>query len=356
MAQRNTNLRILSVAYANGRLTSDQYQTLRNQQLSAIEFNKAPPPIPPELNNIEIPTINVDPLRMQNTSRGGKRVLLGMAAALFLISTVLIAYMVWQHMPASESPQTTDSGAAQPKPIATASPVNAVTHNAMQLIRTGGEDRQALNEFKEQWRQLSDSEQNIQRQSPWAAELIRTLQQALRDSEPGARRQTTLRILDWLGAPLKEAPAPSAAEQGKETDSSTETEAKELEAAPGDDNGDETAAESESSVPAPDDGEQTDGETAADTEKEPEPSSASSESEAVAEENQRDDSDDASSSEGQESTSKSSEDKSEGEESAAEEEPPNPSDTGYDTTPEYEPEPEFGKKARDAILGDTPGY
>ncbi|MGM0563699.1 MAG: hypothetical protein ACQES2_05150 [Pseudomonadota bacterium] len=338
MAQRNTSLRILSVAYANGRLTSDQYLTLRNQQLSAIEFDKTPPPIPAELNNIEIPTVNVDPLRMQSsTSKNNKRLLLSLAALLLLVSAALIALMVWQHMPESGSAAEQAPEAQQPQPIAQPSAASAVTHSAMQLINSGGKNTEALDAFYSQWPKLSDSEQSIQRQSPWADELGHTLQQSLHSLSPGSQRQKTMRVLDWLGVTLQEAPESqdqkSSADQPAseaEPDSTTST-------SKADGTGDALPPKVESQADAQAESESEDTSNSTDTNRPP-----------------ADDSEDTQIQSRGDNTK--AEDAPEADGNAEEEEPPQPTDTGYDTTPEYEPEPEFGKDARDSILGDTPGY
>lgn len=58
--KEGSKIRILSIAYAQGRLTKESYRRLRTSQLSALDFDKPSPELPADLNDIEIPKINID--------------------------------------------------------------------------------------------------------------------------------------------------------------------------------------------------------------------------------------------------------------------------------------------------------
>ena|SRR5688572_4290823 len=66
MASRRTskiegsNLRILSIAFANNRIDRKTYLRLRTQQLSALEFSKPLPSLPSELLDISVPLVKID--------------------------------------------------------------------------------------------------------------------------------------------------------------------------------------------------------------------------------------------------------------------------------------------------------
>lgn len=73
MATRRTgkiegsNLRILSIAFANNRIDRKTYLRLRTQQLSALEFSKPLPSLPSELLDINVPSVKIDAPHVSNS-------------------------------------------------------------------------------------------------------------------------------------------------------------------------------------------------------------------------------------------------------------------------------------------------
>lgn len=57
---QGSSLRMLSMAYAAGRLDRETYLRLRTRQLGALEFGKPLPDIPEDLWDITIPTVKID--------------------------------------------------------------------------------------------------------------------------------------------------------------------------------------------------------------------------------------------------------------------------------------------------------
>lgn len=93
--KEGSKIRILAIAYAQGRLDKDNYRRLRTSQLSAMDFNKASPDLPAELNDIEIPRIKVDPPR----AAGKKRSLLSIISiilGIIVLLAVITAYLYKQ--------------------------------------------------------------------------------------------------------------------------------------------------------------------------------------------------------------------------------------------------------------------
>ncbi|EDY85448.1 cell surface glycoprotein 1, putative [gamma proteobacterium HTCC5015] len=383
---RNHNLRILSIAYSNGRLTSGQYTTLRAQQLSAIEFDKAPPPIPPELNNIDVPTLNVDPIFMQNTgSKNNKTVLLVIAGILLLLSMALVVFFVVQHRsqnapdtPAAETPsvptlpQTPESTPAASEAVGDANSEHEPTSQdsspqgnpqllaeiARSIASQYGTRLDALDAFIREWNHLNGSEQALQRQAPWSASLINKLRGSATDSSRPKIQRRSRQILGLLGvtvttpAPAQDKQSDKALESSKTDASVQEPQTETNEASSVRPAGDIRPSSKPEAPAAPSSGSpsQTTSDSATGQQADTQGDTNTPSSDAnTASKNSAPEEVSA------EEPSQSSDDNAE-ETTAEEEVPPTPSDSGYNSNPEYEPEPEFGKNARDAILGDTPSY
>jgi hypothetical protein len=65
-----SNLRILAIAFANNRIDRKNYLRLRTQQLSALEFSKPLPALPPELLDISVPSVKIDAPHVNKQDKG----------------------------------------------------------------------------------------------------------------------------------------------------------------------------------------------------------------------------------------------------------------------------------------------
>lgn len=91
---QGTNLRILSIAYANGRIDRSAYLKLRTQQLSALEFNKPIPPLPEALLDINVPMVKLD--APYTVSRPRKNMLVKTALVLLAVTVAGGGFYAWQ--------------------------------------------------------------------------------------------------------------------------------------------------------------------------------------------------------------------------------------------------------------------
>lgn len=91
---QGTNLRILSIAYANGRIDRSTYLKLRTQQLSALEFNKPIPPLPEALLDISVPMVKLD--APYTVSRSNRNMLVKAALVLLAITVAGGGFYAWQ--------------------------------------------------------------------------------------------------------------------------------------------------------------------------------------------------------------------------------------------------------------------
>lgn len=368
MATKNTNLRVLSLAYSNGKLTRDQYQELRAKQLSAIEFGKPYPPLPASLENVEIPSVKIDAPRGKRPSSN--------KLPLFIILLVLIAAGVVAAIMLSGD----KSGPA------TVSQETTIPALAQALLESDDLPTDQLLAFGEKWQAANSKQHKIHRSSLWFGEFVAALELAIGDIETvkalngiDEQAEEKLFILQQLLADLKgtsqPATAPAASTDSTAADiedqaepglldgilgtpetapESPATEQEELldeimpETAPqpnAETSAEEDAPEAEIIEPAP-----APQETAAPAE-EPTPQPAavpatpSDPTPAATPEEEAPAAD-------QDGTVPT-EDTAAPAESSAD---PAPLTPGFDPNPEYEREPEFGKDARDSILGDTPSY
>jgi hypothetical protein len=92
---QGTNLRILSIAYASGRIDRDIYLKLRTQQLGALEFNKPIPPLPEALLDINVPSVKLD--APYTVTRSPKNLLLGIALVLLALTVIGGGFYAWQN-------------------------------------------------------------------------------------------------------------------------------------------------------------------------------------------------------------------------------------------------------------------
>ncbi|MBN1377899.1 MAG: hypothetical protein JXA04_01535 [Gammaproteobacteria bacterium] len=92
MAKKNkisgSNLRILSIAYAGGRIDRTTYLRLRTQQLGALEFDKPLPELPANLLEIDIPTVKVDSSHVDIKKHTGNRLWLHITTTVVIIAAI----------------------------------------------------------------------------------------------------------------------------------------------------------------------------------------------------------------------------------------------------------------------------
>jgi hypothetical protein len=88
-----SNLRILSIAFAGGRIDRNTYLKLRTQQLGALEFDKPVPELPANLLEITIPTVKVDSSHVE--MRSGKDARLWLYVSALVIALAVIAAGLW---------------------------------------------------------------------------------------------------------------------------------------------------------------------------------------------------------------------------------------------------------------------
>jgi hypothetical protein len=110
MAMRKTgniegsNLRILAIAFANNRIDRKNYLRLRTQQLSALEFSKPLPPLPPELLDINVPSVKIDAPHVNKKDNGP--IIKWLVIALIALAAVTVAYVGYLKMQSSSVSQS----------------------------------------------------------------------------------------------------------------------------------------------------------------------------------------------------------------------------------------------------------
>ena len=87
-----SNLRVLSIAFANNRIDRKTYLRLRTQQLSALEFSKPVPSLPSELLDISVPLIKIDAPHV-GSKPDYSAVIKGLIFALIALAAVTAAYI-----------------------------------------------------------------------------------------------------------------------------------------------------------------------------------------------------------------------------------------------------------------------
>jgi hypothetical protein len=86
-----SNLRVLAIAFANNRIDRKNYLRLRTQQLSALEFSKPLPPLPPELLDISVPSVKIDAPHVSKKDNGP--IIKWLVIALVALAAITVAYV-----------------------------------------------------------------------------------------------------------------------------------------------------------------------------------------------------------------------------------------------------------------------
>lgn len=150
-----SNLRVLSIAFANNRIDRKTYLRLRTQQLSALEFSKPVPPLPPELLDISVPSVKIDAPHVNKKDYGP--VIKWLLIALVALGVATAAYVGYLR-----SQNTSASSQAQ---------APTLEQQAGTLLAKQAWSEEDMESFAANWSALADEEKLSARQSPWFAEL-----------------------------------------------------------------------------------------------------------------------------------------------------------------------------------------
>ena len=99
-----SNLRVLAIAFANNRIDRKNYLRLRTQQLSALEFSKPLPPLPPELLDISVPSVKIDAPHVNKKDNGP--IIKWLIIALITLAAVTAAYVGYLKIQSSSVSQS----------------------------------------------------------------------------------------------------------------------------------------------------------------------------------------------------------------------------------------------------------
>lgn len=150
-----SNLRVLAIAFANNRIDRKTYVRLRTQQLSALEFSRPLPPLPPDLLDISVPSVKIDaPHVSKKDYRPVIKWLIIALAALGILTAGYVGYLYSQN--ASEVSEA---------------PAPTLEQQALSLLAKPAWSQEDLENFAGNWSALSDEEKLSERQSAWFAEL-----------------------------------------------------------------------------------------------------------------------------------------------------------------------------------------
>lgn len=152
---QGTNLRILSIAYAAGRIDRDTYLKLRTQQLGALEFNKPIPPLPEPLLDINVPMVKLD--APYTVSRSHKNLLQGIALVLLAVTVASGGFYAWQ---------SGLFGGGRPGPAKAQQSLDP-QQLAIELITTPEWSEQDLEAFTKTWSRYSTEAKIKARGSDW---------------------------------------------------------------------------------------------------------------------------------------------------------------------------------------------
>lgn len=203
MPEINKNLRILSLAYSNGKLTKEQYTSLRSKQLSAIEFGKPFPPLPPGLSNVNVPNVKID------VPSGGSR-----KKSMLIIAGIAVLAAIVAGIYFLSTSSDDDTPNKMTDVVETSSP-NAMAFESLakHLASNKAINADELKAYTEQWNSLGKQQQKLARKAPW----FNTLTSSLTKMAAGAGDQATLagELLSEMGMPAPQKPesvAPTPAE------------------------------------------------------------------------------------------------------------------------------------------------
>jgi hypothetical protein len=150
-----SNLRVLAIAYANNRISRDNYIKLRTRQLSALDFGKPLPELPPDLLDINVPNVKIDAPHVGKKEMN--KPLLMIVGLVIAIGIGAAAYVGLMHI--SDS----DKSAQGTEP--------SLEEQAQKLLSTAAWTEQDLETFSTLWEARSDAAKQQARQTEWFYEL-----------------------------------------------------------------------------------------------------------------------------------------------------------------------------------------
>ncbi|HEX5056038.1 MAG TPA: hypothetical protein VFX02_06035 [Gammaproteobacteria bacterium] len=151
-----SNLRILAIAFANNRIDRKTYLRLRTQQLSALEFSKPLPALPPELLDISVPSVKIDAPHVNRKPDYGP-VIKWLIIALIALAAATAAYIGYLRL------QNGSEVSLAPAPT--------LEQRAETLLAKQDWAQEDLGDFSDNWSALSDVEKLAARQEPWFPRL-----------------------------------------------------------------------------------------------------------------------------------------------------------------------------------------
>ncbi len=155
----DANLRILSIAYASGRIDRKTYTRLRTQQLGALEFNKPMPPLPDNLMEIVIPTVKVDASMVDVKHPRTKQYWLYVGVALLVLGIGLGALWNAKLIPGSQPAKPVQVRQLEPRDY------------AQRLLDTLDWNDRDINAFLRIWGTRTDAAKSAARNSRWYLSL-----------------------------------------------------------------------------------------------------------------------------------------------------------------------------------------
>lgn len=186
-----SHLRILSIAYATGRLDRETYLRLRTRQLGALEFGKPLPDIPEDLWDIHIPTVKIDASYLGRRKRRRAGLLIALVAIVVLGG---IGAGLWYTL-------------NQPPPApARADQQFTAEDYARRLLESTEWSERDMNAFIRLWAARSSDSKNRARQTEWYLaldnEVIKRINRVRRQDGEAAQNERRLERLRRFQAQL----------------------------------------------------------------------------------------------------------------------------------------------------------
>lgn len=153
-----SNLRILSIAFAAGRIDRNTYLKLRTQQLGALEFEKPIPELPANLLEISIPTVKVDASQLNIQKSKGSRLGLYIVTAAVILITILAGLWYAEIIPGE---------AEKPRQVRLPEPKDY----AQRLLVNPDWSERDINAFLRSWGTRTPAAKTAARNSRWYLDL-----------------------------------------------------------------------------------------------------------------------------------------------------------------------------------------